>query len=495
MTTLLLRVDAGPAIGVGHLSRCVAIAEQAVGRGWAVTVTGTLAGADWLTARLTDLGVEVRPDYTAADIVLVDHYGHVPLPDTRLVSMEDGPYGRRRADVVVDCNLAPTNRPDDGSPLVLRGPAYAPLRTAIRTARAHRARHLQDPQVLAAPHRVRGLQNSPVAADSHRARGLQGPQVAADSHRAREPRDRPRVVVAMGGGAMAGTVSAALAALWATALPLDVLAVSAAPVDPGAPSAGSTIEVTGPRTDLPDLFAAADLVISAAGVTLLELCCLAVPTALVVAADNQLPGYTAATDRALAAPLGDLTDPEAATATLRHLLTTPTARAALSRAAAKTVDGHGARRVLDAAAGLTTRAATPADSDRLLAWRNDPVTRRWSVNQDPVPQDVHRAWLAKALATRHLLIAEEAGTPVAVVRFDPSVPGEVEVSITLAPHARGRGLARPVLEAAHDHLTDTRVLARVHRDNTASRRLFASAGYRPTQRPAEGGFDFYAIEL
>ncbi|MGX7823583.1 GNAT family N-acetyltransferase [Actinokineospora sp. 24-640] len=462
MTTLLLRVDAGPAIGVGHLSRCVAVAEEAVARGWTVTVTGTLTGAAWLTTRLTELGVEIRPDLTPADIVLVDHYGHIPLPDTHLVSIEDGPYGRRRADVVVDCNLAPAPRPDDGSPLVLRGPAYAPLRAAIRTARTHRARE---------------------------------PWAVTDSQRAREPRDRPRVVVAMGGGAMAGTVSAALTALWATALPMDVLAISAAPLDPGTPSPGATIEVSPPRPDLPDLFAAADLVISAAGVTLLELCCLAVPTALVVAADNQLPGYTAATDRALAAPLGDLTDTEAATATLRHLLTTPTARAALSRAAAKTVDGHGARRILNAAAGLTTRPATPADSDRLLAWRNDPVTRHWSVNQDLVPQAVHETWLATALTTRHLLIAEESGTPIAVIRFDPTAPGEVEVSITLAPQARGRGLARPVLEAAHDHLTDTRVLARVHRDNTASRRLFASAGYRPTQRPAEDGFDFYAIDL
>ncbi|MGW5050727.1 GNAT family N-acetyltransferase [Actinokineospora sp. NPDC004072] len=436
---LALRADASPGIGVGHLARCAALAEEAVARRWAVTLTGDLTAGDWLVDRLTELGVEIRPDWPDADIAVVDHYGPVTPPDIRLVSIEDGAFGRRRADVVVDPALAPEPRPADGSAEVLRGPAYAPLRAAVRTARERRAA------------------------------------------RSGAPGTPPRVVVAMGGGAAGGAVSAALAALRATGLALDVLVVSAAAVDPGGPG----VRVVGPRPDLPDLFAEADLVVSAAGVTLLELCCLGVPAAVAVIADNQRPGYTAAVERGLAAGLGELDD--SAAGTLHHLLTTPAARVALAAAAGKVVDGQGARRILNAAARLTLRPAAQADAERLLAWRNDPGTRRWSLNPDPVSPEDHRRWLAR---DRHLLIAEEAGTPVGVVRFDP-LPDGVEVSITIAPEARGRGLARPILEAAQDTVAGQRVHARIHEDNAASRRLFAGAGYRRTAGPDARGFAAY----
>ena len=143
MTTLLLRADAGPSIGVGHLSRCVALAEAAVARGWRVHLAGSVQGADWLLARLSALDVPVvaATDLTAGDpdVVVVDHYGIGELPEVRaaarLVSFEDGDFGRRAADVVVDANLAPAVRPADGSPLVLAGPRFAPLRSDVVAAR------------------------------------------------------------------------------------------------------------------------------------------------------------------------------------------------------------------------------------------------------------------------------------------------------------------------------------------------------------------------
>jgi RimJ/RimL family protein N-acetyltransferase len=104
----------------------------------------------------------------------------------------------------------------------------------------------------------------------------------------------------------------------------------------------------------------------------------------------------------------------------------------------------------------------------------------------------HRTWLRRVLADpdRRLLVAEHAGTPVGTVRFDRD--GDAwEVSITVAPAARGRGLAVPVLLAAERDLgrvteaaTDgadggVTVRASVHRDNAASTALFRRAGYRP----------------
>ncbi|MGB3439973.1 MAG: bifunctional UDP-2,4-diacetamido-2,4,6-trideoxy-beta-L-altropyranose hydrolase/GNAT family N-acetyltransferase [Actinophytocola sp.] len=420
MTSLLLRADAAPSMGVGHLSRCVALATAARSRGWDVALCGSFTAGQWLIGTLP-----VVSDPEPADAVLVDHYGIGEFAaDGLVVSIEDGTFGRRRADVVVDANLYEVPRQDDGSPVVLRGPAYAPLRAEIRAARAAR-------------------------------RGGSVP---------------PRVVVVMGGGAAPSSVAAALTALRDTGVPSEVVAISAAPV-PG-------FDVTPPTPDVPALFASADLVVSAAGVTLMELCCIGVPTALVRIADNQAAGYEAAVGRGLAAGLG--TDPREHVPALRALLLDSAARHAMGERARTTVDGRGADRILDAMGfDPTVRPATEADAASLLSWRNDAETRRWSRTSDPVSPVEHKAWLARVLAdpARLLYVAEHDGRPVGTVRFDRDGP-VWEVSITVAPEARGRRLAVPMLLAAERALGPGVIRANVHRDNGASLALFRRGGYR-----------------
>ncbi|TDV51025.1 bifunctional UDP-2,4-diacetamido-2,4,6-trideoxy-beta-L-altropyranose hydrolase/GNAT family N-acetyltransferase [Actinophytocola oryzae] len=441
MTSLLLRADAAPTTGVGHLSRCVALATAARERGWDVALCGSFTAGEWLIGDL-----EVVPALEPADVVLIDHYGlgQLTLPSL-VVSMEDGTYGRRRADIVVDANIYTSPRPDDGSPVVLRGPAYAPLRREIRAARAAR-------------------------------RGSSTP---------------PRVVVVMGGGAAPSSVAAAVTAIRETGVPADVVAISSVPV--------SGVDVVPPTPDLPTLFAEADLVVSAAGVTLLELCCVGVPAALVQIADNQAAGYEAATTQGLAAGLG--TDPREHVATLKTLLLREDRRKALADRATATVDGQGADRVITAietrlhesptrapggpsisslsvGADISVRSATVGDSADLLVWRNDPETRAWSRTTDLVATEDHEAWLARVLddPDRHLLIAVHGTDPVGTVRFDRD--GEHwEVSITVAPRARGRKLAVPMLLAA-ERTVHGGLRACVHRDNRASTALFERAGYR-----------------
>lgn len=421
MTSLVLRADATPSTGVGHLSRCVALATAARARGWNVALCGTFTAGQWL---LGDLPVvESLP---AADVVLIDHYGlnSVSLPSL-VVSMEDGEFGRRRADIVVDANLHTTQRPEDGTPVVLRGPTYAPLRAEIREARA-----------------TRGGGTTP-----------------------------PKVVVVMGGGAAPSAVAAAVTALRETGVPASILAISAMPV-PG-------IEVIPPTPNLPSLFASADLVLSAAGVTLLELCCIGTPTALVQIADNQAAGYKAAVAQGLAAGLG--TDPREHIETLRALLLHPDKRETLGEKAKTAVDGRGADRILDAMGfDPVVREASNADAALLLAWRNDPETRAWSRTADPVAPADHQAWVDRSLHNpdRRLLIAEHGHKPVGTVRFDRD-GRHWEVSITVAPEVRGRKLALPILLAAERVLEPhATVRACVHRDNAASRSLFRRAGYQ-----------------
>lgn len=107
-----------------------------------------------------------------------------------------------------------------------------------------------------------------------------------------------------------------------------------------------------------------------------------------------------------------------------------------------------------------------------------------SRNSAPLDESAHVAWFARALQDpqRSLLIAETAYGTFAMVRFDVLVPPEWEISIVLAPEARGQGLGRSALAAAVDYFfklhADGRVLASVKNDNTISQRLFLSQGFK-----------------
>ncbi|GAB3957470.1 hypothetical protein GCM10027614_73010 [Micromonospora vulcania] len=99
--------------------------------------------------------------------------------------------------------------------------------------------------------------------------------------------------------------------------------------------------------------------VSAAGTSTWELCCLGAPAALVCVVDNQRESYARVVRHGLAVGLGEL--PEltgtgvagraaraTAARTLHGLLSSPERRAALSARAWSTVDGQGRARVVDA---------------------------------------------------------------------------------------------------------------------------------------------------
>ena len=127
---------------------------------------------------------------------------------------------------------------------------------------------------------------------------------------------------------------------------------------------------------------------------------------------------------------------------------------------------------------VTLRAATIEDAERLWQWRNDELTRRNSISTAEVPWEDHIIWLEASLerSDRHLLIGEEHDIPVGQVRLDTVAAGQV-VSITVAPEARGRGVALALLQAAGSSLTGA-LHAYAKPDNTPSLLAFEGAGYQ-----------------
>jgi len=148
---ILVLCDGGGPIGVGHVIRSLALAEASVAAGHSVVVAGHFEGA-FVLRQLAAAPVEVvqlgsaavaGPDPTLEliqrcepDVLHVDSYdvaGWV-MGSFVLSNMEDGSFGRRPADVVIDptigAELSP--RPDDGSTVLLRGSRYTPVRQRAR---------------------------------------------------------------------------------------------------------------------------------------------------------------------------------------------------------------------------------------------------------------------------------------------------------------------------------------------------------------------------
>lgn len=149
-----------------------------------------------------------------------------------------------------------------------------------------------------------------------------------------------------------------------------------------------------------------------------------------------------------------------------------------------------------AAHDLTVRGATQEHSALIWEWRNDPVTRAASTETAKIPWATHNAWFERVLAdsTHHLLVGFHHNEPIAALRFDRIAQEDLdpaneqlqtrwEISINLAPAARGYGYSVPLLEAAARWLRSheasaSQILAEIRTENQASRRAFAKAGYK-----------------
>jgi RimJ/RimL family protein N-acetyltransferase len=125
---------------------------------------------------------------------------------------------------------------------------------------------------------------------------------------------------------------------------------------------------------------------------------------------------------------------------------------------------------------ITLRPATIDDADMLLEWRNDPETRKASHNTDHVQRDDHISWLSRTLGNpnRRLYVAEENGSPIGTVRADLA-DGVWELSWTVSPKARGRGVAKRMVAVLATKISEP-IRAEVKTGNIASARIAEHAG-------------------
>jgi RimJ/RimL family protein N-acetyltransferase len=128
---------------------------------------------------------------------------------------------------------------------------------------------------------------------------------------------------------------------------------------------------------------------------------------------------------------------------------------------------------------IELRSPKLSDAGLLLSWRNEPLVRKFSKNQELISEDSHKEWLEKRISTLRLapfFIFYFEESPVGYVRFDCTTKNEFDISYLIDPKFRGKGLGIKILLAGIRELNlafPTAILnAWVSDDNLASQKTF-----------------------
>lgn len=345
---LLIRADAGPKLGAGHVLRCLALAQGHRQRGGEVLLRTSLDASSPLVRRFLDCGCNTEtvreplgsPEdcQTTLDClqqlgshhVVVDgyHFDHAfqngLCGNHRVLWIDDqahaAPY---RAAWVLNQNLHA--RPEHYAPQhdacsLLLGPRYALLRQEFLGWR--------------------------------------------DALRATPAKGR-KILVTLGGGDVdfaTGKVVEALQQLKTEGKPLHVRVVlgSLSPyrrhLEQLVAQDTDAFEILHDVDDMAPLMAWADLAVTAAGSTAWELACLGLPALVGVLADNQIPVAEQLELHGTAKHLGWYRETSAnrIADAVADMLSDASLRATASSAGRRIVDGHGVQRVLDTMFGPAT---------------------------------------------------------------------------------------------------------------------------------------------
>ena len=476
---VLIRCDAGPGIGAGHMMRCMTLAGALARRGFSPTVLA-LPGSREAVAGMVHSHVELVEAAAADDaatlrglapagctLAIVDSYrldAHYlealeGWAERRFV-LQDRPAQRLTAEIVLDPTFG--RRPGDyaastaSSTLLLTGPDYALVRPAFAKTRG---------QVLAR----RTI--SPVK----------------------------RLLVALGGGDAGRTLDVVLDGIGQSGLAIEVHVAGRLPDCLPARLGVARLVAHGAVADMQDLIGHCDLAIGAAGGSAWERATLGLPTLMIELAENQADNISGLVEAGAAQSLGRARDLDAArvASALNDLAADSGRRARMAMKAALMCDGLGAGRVALAVhprvtrdgLAVTLRRATAADSRTMFAWQQRREVRRFTPHPLPPTWEEHSAWLEQRLAHPQagtFDIIEHGDDAAGVLRLDPLPaerwnmrlePGALVVSILVDPDRHGLGIAAAALAAARDLVPVVPFYAEVLPGNAASHSLFRNTGY------------------
>jgi len=253
----------------------------------------------------------------------------------------------------------------------------------------------------------------------------------------------------------------------------------------------SNVQIYDNVTNMAEMMLNADLAIGAGGTTSWERCCLGLPTLLITTAENQIK-IAKELDRIGAVKYigqSDKINQTVLVDTLESFLDQTDLIREMSQASEKICDGYGAGRVVaellseNASDGSSVhlKRASMEDAEIMLSWQEHPSTRRYSRNPTPPTRSEHYSWLEKRLSDIDCIfnIVYYAKSPAGVLRLDriPDKENTYEISILISSDYRRLGLAKSALKLARTVFPNFEFHAEVLPGNRESHSLFIKAGF------------------
>ncbi len=461
MKKLFFLTEGGPGVGLGHIARCLAIAETArqdfdiefILTEKSRACRDMIGEKNFLITFIPELKDALSIDLNDS-IVVLDSYssegeleGRISQQGAKLLCLDDHASGPREAEAIINpaggvsyglyCAESPM--------LVFTGPKYAPLRTEFLDA-------------------------------------------AGSNSSGDFGKDRKGILICFG-GADPNNDLFLYARKCRNLLPNEKITL----VSSGIHSFHK--EIPGFVSSQPDMFhklnldaaqlanelSSHRLAITSSSTIANEACSIRIPLIAVLTASNQENLFLFLAGNGLACCLEHVDDLEEALKKTgnREQVKTQQAQQQLF------FDGRSGERIREILNCLTfpfyMRQAADRDSGILLSWANDPETRLNSYYSEMITKDVHEKWYRKKLSDpgSRIWLAED-NESIGMVRIDKEEDGYT-MSINLAPEQRGKGLAEKVLRMASLHFfsefPDENIYAWIKKDNILSQKAFSAAGF------------------
>ena len=469
LPSFLVRADASPQIGTGHVMRCLALAQAAQDMRFAVHMMGRV-NVPWVLEKLHSENIPFTrlegaipseesseylikliqksgfsPDWVVMDgyhftlscqkavraagykLLLIDDYNHLP---------------EYSCDILLNQNLGAEEfvySGDIGTKLL--GPKYALLRREFVKAR----------------------------------------KLAEQRHFSSKPK---KLLLTLGGGDFSShlrLIASALALPELTGCTLRVIqgGMREEDIRHSLAKCPATIEILGRVDDMPALLLDTDLCITAGGSTCWELCALGVPFLALSIAKNQ--------DTVVQGLLAQGIAPPFQQQVFQKMLSERGYFNGFRQQLLEQVDGKGAEKVLFAAepSCLIFCRASAEDSRAIFEIANDPSVRAVSFSKTEIEWTAHTQWYEKRIhrsASEPFYVLKNAldQTLIGYVRFDIQ-DGLVCISIAISKQWRGGGIGKYLLECGCSRFVadqkNRHVYAWCLKKNIASLKMFLRNGF------------------
>jgi len=264
-----------------------------------------------------------------------------------------------------------------------------------------------------------------------------------------------RILVTLGGSDPERVTLKIMAGLSRLKLPEMEVKILVGPANPysteikeAAVSYGVGCEIVEASKEMPTIMAWADLAVTAGGGTCMELAFMGVPFLIIALAENQNQVMTGFAKKGAAVALGwhaDL-DSRRIAEEIESLARDETRRQSYSRLGQALVDGLGPRRVTEVMdpTRITLRRVQEKDCEILWHWANEPRTRAVSFSSKVIPWEDHRRWFAERLHSEKCLFymaTNQYGVPLGQARIDIGRSCPV-ISVSVDREFQSLGLGR-----------------------------------------------------